>query len=363
MHVLVIISSEDMVRGVMGIHPMGGPVRGVNQLVKMQNGLTIPSLGLGTYRMKPEEVAQAVKLAVENGFRHIDCAKVYMNEKDVGFALADTLKSLRIPREDIFVTSKLWPTDQHPDNVEKACRETLADLRLDYLDLYLIHWPIAWKHTGSFATDSDRHPRNGEGFAIVDKSVTLSDTWLAMTKLVDKGLVKSIGLSNCNGGHVAQIMAVVEKGEHAPVVNQVEYHPGCHQTDLWSMNTQHGLLTAAYCPLGMPTRFTAPDFVGVANDELLKPLTTNTGYSVARVLLNWNLDCGNVVIVKSTKKEHIMDNAKACRFALSDSVRWVLNHYEDQLQKHCRVINPVDFFDEARPFFETRAPARREHHP
>jgi diketogulonate reductase-like aldo/keto reductase len=250
--------------------------------------------------------------------------------------------------------------------VEKACRETLDKLRVDYLDLFLVHWPVAWKHTGRFDTDEDRHPRQANGNAIVDASVTLEDTWRAMAKLVDLGLVRSIGLSNCSVQHIERLSECTSERNHAPVINQIEFHPGCYQSELRNANGELGLLTAAYCPLGMPTRFTPPQFRGVAKDEdILKPLIVNSGFSAARLLLNWNLDNGNVVIVKSTVKEHIRDNAKACRYALSDSVRWLLNHYEDQLQKPMRVINPVDFLGgpEPTPFFEPRTKTMRIHKP
>jgi alcohol dehydrogenase (NADP+) len=355
-----------MSRGVMGIRAMGGPVLGVTQMFRMQNGLSIPSLGFGTYRVSPDEVGPAVTYAVECGFRHIDCAKIYMNEAAVGAALGSLVSSKKVKREDLFVTSKLWPTDQHPDNVERACRESLDNLKVGYLDLLLIHWPVAWKHTGSFATEEDRRPRQANGNAIVDASVTLEDTWRAMTKLVDLGLVKSIGVSNCNASHIKRIADATEEQRHAPVINQVEFHPACYQSDLRNTNGDLGLLTAAYCPLGMPTRFTPPEYTGVAKDDsVLKPLVINTGFSPARLLLNWNLDNGNVVIVKSTNKDHIRDNAKACRYALGDSVRWLLNHYEDQLQKSQRVINPTDFLggDEPTPFFEPRSKPIREYKP
>lgn len=356
----------NMSRGVMGIRAMGGPVPGVSQMLRMQNGLSVPSLGFGTYRMLPHEAEAAVPFAVECGFRHIDCAKVYMNEEAVGSSLAGLFSNKTIRREDLFVTSKLWPTDQHPDNVEKACRESIEALKVGYLDLFLIHWPIAWKHTGSFETDEDRRPRQPNGNALVDTTVTLEDTWRAMTKLVDLGLVKSIGVSNCDAGHIKRIMNITEEQRHAPVINQVEFHPGCYQSELRNTNGDAGVLTAAYCPLGMPTRFTPPGFVGVAKDDhVLTPLVTNSGFSPGRLLLNWNLDNGNVVIVKSTNKEHIRDNSKACRFALGDSVRWLLNHYEDQLQKSQRVINPDDFLggDERTPFFETKLKPMRVHTP
>jgi len=354
-----------MSRGV-AVKAMGGPIRGTAQMLPLQNGRSIPSLGFGTYRMNPTDVEPAISVALENGFRHFDCAKIYMNQNEVGSALKSALsrKAHGIRREDLFITSKLWPTDQHPDNVERACRQTLEELQLDYLDLYLIHWPVAWKHTNDFTSEEGRRPRDPTtGLALVDRSVTLADTWKAMMRLVDMGLVRSLGVSNCNRDHLEGLTGVVEDLRHAPVTNQVEFHPGCHQSDLWSVNMEYGLLTSAYCPLGMPTRFTPPGFEGVAKDPILEPLSVSTGFPVSRVLLNWNLDCGNVVIVKSTNKQNIIDNAKACRFALGDTVRWMLTHYEDQLERSFRVINPTDFLDHEGSFFPPRSTKRKVHKP
>ena len=186
----------------------------MNTSITLHNGLKMPVLGLGTWKSKPGEVEQAVKKALEVGYRHIDCAFGYGNEDEVGKALHYGMTTLKIPRADIFVTSKLWNTFHKPEHVEPAFMRSLKALGLDYLDLYLIHWPIAFANLdgkGNFPT----HP---DGSVIYDVETHPTDTWLAMEKLVEKGLVKSIGLSNFNS---VQIQDIIDKGK---VFDDIDYN-------------------------------------------------------------------------------------------------------------------------------------------
>ncbi|RNF10848.1 aldo/keto reductase [Trypanosoma conorhini] len=333
---------------VMSFRPLGGPVLGVAHRLPLRNGQSIPQCGFGTYRMTPAEAGPSVEYAVACGFRHVDCAKAYCNQAAVGEALQRLTSTGKVRREDLFLTSKLWPTDQHPSHVEGACRETLAELRVDYLDLYLIHWPVAWRHSPQFATDDDKYPKDASGAAAVDDSVKLIDTWRAMCELVDKKLVRSIGLSNCNETHINEVMS--DERLYAPVVNQIELHPALVQRDLLSLHGAYHIVTAAYSPLGMPSRFTPPGYKGLLTDAALQPLSEYSGFSVARVLLNWSLDMHNVVIVRSTNKEHIHSNAKAALFALSDPVRMILDRFQERVGT-VRTINPTDFTRSGRSFF------------
>lgn len=336
----------------MAFRPMGGPVPAITNHLSFFNGRTIPQLGFGTYRMTADEATAAIPFALSCGYRHFDCAKAYSNEAAVGAALSQAMRSRRMPREDVFVTSKLWPTDQHPDHVEAACRATLEALRLDYLDLYLIHWPVCMRHTKVWSTEADKYPCDAEGRPAIDTSVTLLDTWRAMNDLVQKGLVKSIGLANCSTSHINALSAgaVAAQLPHMPVLNQIELHPGLVDGELIACNGAHQMLTAAYCPLGMSTRFTPPDFVPLVKDPTLQTMSDFTGFSPARMLLNWSADRNNVVIVKSTNKEHIKSNAKAARFALEDRVRVVLESYQFA-SRNFRVMNPTHFTADRSPFF------------
>lgn len=311
-----------------GTSRLGGPKRAVDFMLPLSSGLEIPSLGFGTYRINPEKAEVAVSHALACGFKHVDCAPVYGNEKEVGRALSSFLKTTH--RDKVFVTSKLWPTDQSPDDVETACRKSIADLGVGYLDLYLIHWPVCWKREGD-----NFHPNKIE----LNRQISLEATWSAMEKLVLKGLVRSIGFCNATA---KEAKLLVENATIAPAVHQMEVHPGFAQTELRSINTGLDMVTTAYCPFGMPTRFSEKGFVGVAQHPFLKPLCEQTGFSPNRLLLNWNLDQNNAVIVKSEDKKHIEENAKAQKFALSESVRWMLNHFEDKVLQ-VRVMNPTGF--------------------
>ncbi|KPA84194.1 putative mitochondrial aldo-keto reductase-like protein [Leptomonas pyrrhocoris] len=336
----------------MSFRPLGGSVAAISNRLVFHNGCTVPQLGFGTYRMSADEAAAAVPFALSCGYRHFDCAKAYNNEAAVGAALSQAARSHNVRREELFITSKLWPTDQHPDHVETACRASLEALQLDYLDLYLVHWPVCMRHTKEWNSEEDKYPSDSDGRLAIDTSVTLLDTWRAMGELVQKGLVKSVGLANCTA---AQIDALAEGANaaqlpHLPVLNQIELHPGLVDGVLTACHGTHQILTGAYCPLGMPTRFTPPDFQPLIEDETLKRLGELTGFSPARVLLNWNVDRNNVVIVKSTNKDHIKSNAKAARFALEDRSRVVLDGYRFA-SRNFRVMNPTHFTVDRSPFF------------
>jgi alcohol dehydrogenase (NADP+) len=347
------VEDEEMpTANALSFRPLGGSVAGISNRLSFYNGCTIPQLGFGTYRMTSDKAVGAVTFALSCGYRHIDCAKAYGNEAAVGAALSQAMRSRRMCRDEIFVTSKLWPTDQHPDHVETACRASLEALRVEYLDLYLVHWPVCMRHTKVWNSEEDKYPCDAEGRPAIDTSVTLFDTWRAMSDLVRKGLVKSIGLANCTAAQIETLFkeADAAKLTHLPVLNQIELHPALVDGDLVACHGAHAMLTSAYCPLAMPTRFTPLEFQPLVEDETLKMLSSFTGYTPARLLLNWNLDRNNVVIVKSTNKDHIKSNAKAARFALEDRARAVLESYRF-VSRNFRVMNPTHFTVDRSPFF------------
>jgi diketogulonate reductase-like aldo/keto reductase len=333
------------------------PQLAVRHLVQPSENVSIPMLGFGTYRLAPTDVDAALRCAVEHGFRHIDCAKIYGNQKEIGVALADVMRAppkgiQHIARDDLWLTSKLWPTDQHPDNVEKACRETLKELRTEYLDLYLIHWPVCWEHTGNFETDDDKMPKDASGLARVNESVKLTDTWRAMCQLVKKGLVRNIGLSNCSEKHLEELVKLMDVDPDfvSPITNQIEVHLALKQTQLrHRMSALYGVTTSSYCPLGMPTRFTPEDFKGIMHLEVFKKLSELAGISPAALLLSWNVDEGNITIVKAMNRNHIIDNSRVARFGMSDPLRLILSSLQ---LKETRVINPKDFTRSGKSFFE-----------
>ena len=185
--------------------------------VRLSNGASMPLLGLGTWQAPKGEVGAAVAAALKVGYRHIDCAAIYGNEKEVGVALAAALGS-GMRRKDVFVTSKLWNSEHAPEHVRAACVQTLADLQLEYLDLYIIHWPQQMAKT---AGSTAAIPKDADG-NVKYAYVPLLETWRALEALVDEGLVKAIGVSNFNA---KQLGAICSSARIPPACNQVECHP------------------------------------------------------------------------------------------------------------------------------------------
>lgn len=197
--------------------------------------------GLGTWKTDPGVVTRVMEGALRIGYRHFDCAAIYGNEKEIG----ETLAALPVPRSNLFITSKLWNSEHAPKDVGPALKQTLQDLKLDYLDLYLVHWPQAFAKVPNTHIGRLKHAHNGS--YIYDFSTSLESTWAAMEKLVDRGLVKSIGLSNFNQ---EQIEAILSVARIKPAVLQIESHPFFAQTPLINFCKKHGIVVTAYSPLG-----------------------------------------------------------------------------------------------------------------
>lgn len=214
----------------------------------------------------PGEVAQAVKDAIDAGYRHIDCAHIYQNEDEVGEGVNAKIKEGVVTREDLFITSKLWNTHHRPDLVRGALQTTLKSLSLTYIDLYLIHWPFA------YAEDGDLFPKDSND-KIKFSDVDYLDTYKAMEKLVDEGLTKSIGISNFNASQVERIVA---NARIQPVTNQVECHPYLNQNKLAKVCRAKGIVMTSYSPLGSPAR----PWVTADDPQLLEDARVSTIYFI-----------------------------------------------------------------------------------
>lgn len=280
------------------------------QTLTLADGTTLPAFGLGTWKSARGEVYDAVKEALSAGYRHIDCAKIYGNEGEVGTALSDTFAVGEIRRDEVWVTSKLWNCDHAPEDVEDAVRGTLEDLQLEYLDLYLIHWPVALKKGVLF-------PRGTDDFRSLEE-VPLASTWQAMQALKDKGLVRQIGVSNFS---VGKIDALIDATGITPAMNQVELHPFHTQQPLVDAMKARGIGVTAYSPLGSRDR---AEVLKSDNEPVLlehsavATIAEAHGVSPAQVLIAWALARGTAVIPKSTNPGRIRENLAATEITLTD---------------------------------------------
>ncbi|MEV5827338.1 aldo/keto reductase [Spirillospora sp. NPDC052242] len=238
----------------------------------------MPQLGFGVFQVPDDEAEQAVTTALENGYRSIDTAAVYRNERGTGRAL----RAADVPREELFVTTKLWNSDQGRDNTLRAFEASMERLGLDYIDLYLIHWPM---------------PQHGRYL----------ETWRAFEELQRDGRVRSIGVSNFT---VETLRHVLEETDVVPAVNQIELHPYLQQAGLRAFHAEHGVRTEAWSPLGQGQ--------GLLDDPALAEIGRAHGRTPAQVALRWSLQLGNVVIPKSVTPSRIAENIDVFGFELTE---------------------------------------------
>jgi 2,5-diketo-D-gluconate reductase A len=238
--------------------------------ITLNDGNPIPSVGLGVFQTPPDATERAVLAALDAGYRHIDTAAAYGNEKQVG----DAVRKSDVPREEVFITTKLWNADQGYDSTMAAFERSAGLLGIDYLDLYLIHWPV---------------PAAGE----------FVDTFRAFTALRDLGRIKSIGVSNFAPEH---LNTLIDTTGIVPVVNQVELHPLFPQAELREVHAQLGIATEAWSPLGQGALLKNPTVTDIAEAR---------GKTSAQVLIRWHLQLGNIVIPKSVNPERIVSNMTA----------------------------------------------------
>ena len=281
------------------------------QTVAFANGDQMPLLGLGTWKSEPGQVYAAVREAIRLGYRHIDCARIYGNEPEIGQAISDAIANGEISRDQLWITSKLWSNCHGRENVEAALRTTLQDLRLEWLDLYLIHWPVPIQPTVAFPSSAQD--------LLPPEEVPLIDTWAGMEAAVDAGLTRHIGVSNFSSTKLRDLLA---HGRIRPEVNQVERHPLLQQPELVGFCKSEGIHLTAYSPLGSLDRpaFTkAADAPVLLENPVITAIAADHGCTPAQVLIAWQLQGGISTIPKSVTPARLQENLAAAAIQLSQA--------------------------------------------
>ena len=296
----------------------------------LASGAMMPAIGAGTFgsdHVSPEEVAAAVLGAASVGYRHFDCASVYGNEAQIGEVLAEIMKV--VPREELWITSKVWNDAHAPEAVAASCRKSLSDLGLDYLDLYLVHWPFPNFHPPKCdvtARSPDAVPYIHENFM---------KTWGAMEKLVDEGLVRHIGTSNVTIKKLGQIL---RDARIKPAVNEMELHPHFQQPELFRYVLDHGIVPVGYCPIGSPARperdRTPEDTVDI-EDPVMVEIAARHGLHPATLCVKWAEQRGQVPIPFSTKRRNYLANIRSL---LSDPLSDEEMEAIAGIDRNCRLI-------------------------
>ncbi len=297
------------------------------KMLQFANGDKMPFLGLGTWKAEPGDVYKAVKEALRLGYRHIDCAPIYGNETEIGQAVSEALQEGVVSRDKLWITSKLWNDAHAPEDVQPALEKTLADLQLDYLDLFLIHWPVVHRKNVVF-------PGSPSEFIALDE-LPVAETWLAMEALVSAGLSKHIGVSNFS---ISKLKSLLEVTNLQPEMNQIELHPYLQQRDMLAFCSSHDIHLTAYSPLGSsdrPSQFKAPDEPVLLEDPKITAIAERHSATPAQVLISWAIHRQTVVIPKSSNPARLKENLKAAELTLNeDEMKEIAN-----LEKHYRYVS------------------------
>ncbi len=261
-------------------------IKDLHDKIKLNNGLEMPGMGLGVFQVDNDATAEIVKNAIDAGYRSIDTAAIYGNEAGVGDGIEQALASTRLTREDLFITSKVWNTGLSYDETIAAYEESLQKMGLEYLDLYLIHWP-----------GKNRY----------------AESWRALEDLYKEGKVKAIGVCNFNVSHLQDLLKTADV---IPVINQVEFHPRLQQLALREFCETNNIQLEAWAPLMQGGLLEEPTIAGIA---------AKYGKSNAQVILRWDIQNGVITIPKSVRKERMLQNADIFDFSLTDEELQVIN--------------------------------------
>lgn len=276
----------------------------------------MPFLGLGTWKAPPDKVGSAVEYALlDAGYRHIDCAAIYRNEKEIGETFKKVFSGKKVKRKDVFITSKLWNTEHAKKNVLAACKLTLASLKLDYLDLYLMHWGLATVPDDTLPIKNARGESLDENGRLRTMPVSVRETWEAMEALVKEGLVKAIGVANFTAPMIVDLLSYAKI---SPAVNQIELHPYNQQTALVEFCQSQKMAVTAYSPLGTAGNLKdRPEEPILIKDSKIADIAKTHDKPPAQVLIRWAIQRNTVVIPKSLSPEHLKANIGVFDFELS----------------------------------------------
>lgn len=308
-----------------GIDPSRVPVK------TLSSGAKIPALGLGTFgsdHVSHDAVADAVRYAATIGYRHFDCASVYGNEDRIGRVLRQIVHD-GIRREDLWITSKLWNDKHGEDDVIASCEKSLADLQLDYLDLYLVHWPFPNHHPPG----CDVSARNPHAVPYIHENYMR--TWRKMEELVDRGLVRNIGTSNMT---IPKMELLLRDARIKPVVNEMELHPHFQQPEFFHYLVERNIQPVGYSPLGSPARperDRTPEDTSPTEDPVIRGIAQRLGVHPAFVCIRWAIQRGQIPIPFSTNPRNMLSNLQA---AVSDPLSSEEMKAIEGIDRNCRLI-------------------------